>query len=156
MKKALTITAIVLGGLVLLGGMAYFGLRGTVRYIIAQRDCSWFIIDNIELHTRINIPDLKGDMDCTYNKEQNAKTARFEINTEDVDMDNYISRNEFRKIQSLADVPLDELLSKEQSLQRAMGSPDLYYTSGAHKGETWQGILDKTTGTLWVLLRYRD
>jgi len=87
-------------------------------------------------------------------KEQNTKIARFDIDMNNVDMDRYIRVNNFKKLMSINEVTLDELLRNKSYVDALVGSSDLYYTVGSYKGETWQTLLDYTTGQLWVIIKY--
>ena len=73
-----------------------------------------------------------------------------------VNMDRYIERNEFQKLEAKTDVEFEQFLKIDNSLADASTSADLYYTKGSYKEETWQSLLDKPTGRLWVTLRYED
>ena len=155
MKKALTITAIVLGGITVWGVVGYFGLRVLARAIYAQRTCGMFNIDNIEMHARVDIPDIE-DFDCEYIEDLNTKLARFDIDKAEMDMDRYIRRNNFKKFNPAnRSVLLDSLIVRKSKVYSLLVS-DMYYTSGAYKGETWQSLLNNSTGTLWVVIRYQD
>ena len=55
---ALTLTVFLCMGVIL-------GLKMFTRSIYNQRTCDWANIDNIELHTQIDIPDIL-TYDCCY------------------------------------------------------------------------------------------
>jgi hypothetical protein len=82
--------------------------------------------------------------------------ARFDINEEKVDMNRYIKRNAFKKLNSTADVSFDELLKRGVNIDALKSSQDLYYTKGSYGGEIWQALLNNSTGQLWVTIKYKD
>ncbi len=71
-------------------------------------------------------------------------------------MERYIRVNNFKKLLSPDDVPLDELIKSRSNVVGLFGASDLYYTIGSYNGETWQTLLDNTTGRLWVVIKYSD
>lgn len=155
MTKTAKIITITLTSIIVLGGLGYFGLRQFTRSIYSQRTCEWANIDNIEMHAEIDIPKII-KCDCEYKKEQNTKMARFDLDMGNVDMDRYIKINNFKKLNSTADVSFDDLLTKETNLDELISSSDLYYTKGSYKGEIWQTLLDNSTGRLWVTIKYKE
>lgn len=155
MKKSTKIITIILTIATVFGGLGYLGLRKFTRSIYSQRTCEWANIDNIELHTEIDIPKIK-KCDCEYKKEQNIKMARFDIDERNVDINSYIKANNFKKLNSTADVSFDDILKMETNVKELMSSPDLFYTKGSYNGETWQTLLENSTGRLWVTIKYKD
>ncbi|MES2478490.1 MAG: hypothetical protein V4561_05360 [Bacteroidota bacterium] len=155
MNKAIKIITISLASIILLAAVSYFGLRQFTRSIYKQRTCEWANIDNIEMHAEVDVPKIK-TFDCIYKKELNTKMAMFEIDKANVDMDRYIKLNNFRKLNSVNEISFDNILKKETNVDSLMASPDLYYTKGSYKGETWQTILDNSSGRLWVTIQYND
>jgi hypothetical protein len=155
MIKTAKIVTIALTIIIVLGGLAFFGLRQLTRSIYSQRTCDWANIDNIEMHAGVDIPNIK-TCDCEYNKGQNTKAARFDLDKGSVDMNRYIKINNFKKLNSTSDISFDELLKKDVNFDQLMSSADLYYTKGSYQGETWQTLLDNSTGRLWVTIKYKD
>lgn len=135
-------------------GIACLALMGLGRLIYAQRTCEWVNIDNIELHTGINIPRIADD-DCTYFKAANAKVAYFRIDKERVPIADYVRINRFVPCQPGA-LPVPDALLGESTAPALPPLQRLHYTTGTRKGETWQALLDTATGGLWVVLRYHD
>ena len=136
MKKTVKITTIVLVSILALGALGYGGLYLLVRTIHNQRSCVLYNIDNIEVHTGIDIPKIES-FDCEYSKEQNTKMTRFDIDKAAVNIDRYIERNEFQKLEAKTDVEFEQFLKIDNSLADASTSADLYYTKGSYKEETW-------------------
>ncbi|OJW82042.1 MAG: hypothetical protein BGO69_15705 [Bacteroidetes bacterium 46-16] len=153
MTKTIKIVIIVLAGVLAFGGAALWGLRSFIRYIYDRRDCEAFNIDNIELHTRVDIPEIS-TYSCVYSKELNTKLAHFDINKDQVDMDRYIRGNHFKQFSN--SIRLDELLVNDIRFGELQDYSDIYYTSGSYHGETWQTLLNKLTGRLWVIIRFKD
>jgi hypothetical protein len=153
MTKTMKMTSITLTTVIVLSCLGYFGLRHFTRSVYSQRTCEWANIDNIELHTRVDIPKII-TCDCEYQKEQNTKMARFDIDKDNVDMDHYVKVNKFKKLDSKEEILFDELLNREDNPADLVSSSDLYFTKGNSDGETWQTLLDYSTGRLWVTINY--
>lgn len=154
MSNSLKIVGVVLlsvavGVVFILGGFRLF-----VRTIYTQHSCDWANIDNVELHTRVNVPAITHDS-CTYRKDINTKIARFDINKVKVDMKDYIRQNKFAALGNNAVGRLDHLLMAEADAG-LFSDHSLYLTSGSYKTETWQAMLDSTDARLWVVIRYQD
>jgi len=108
----------------LYGGVHLFG-----RHIYNTQSCERFNIDNIELRTGVNIPEVTStDCECKDNK----KYSKFIINTEKVDLDDYVSRNDF----TLVD--------------------DLYIKENDNKNSTYKVVFNKKTAELIVDLTYKN
>lgn len=155
MTKTAKIITIFLTSVIMLVGLGYVGVKQFTRFIYNQRSCEWANIDNIEMHTKVDIPKIK-KCDCEYKKDQNTKMARFDLDNENIEMDKYIKINNFKKLNSTTDLSSDDLLKKEANVDKLISSSDLYYTKGSNKGETWQTLLDNSTGRLWVTIKYED
>ena len=124
MKKIGIVLTISIGIIVIL----YFGLHLFSRMIYNTQSCERFNIDNIELRTGVNIPEIKSyDCECTNNK----KFSKFIIDTDKVDLDDYVTRNNF-------------------TLKN-----DLYIKEDDNKDGTYKVAFDKTTDELTVNLTYK-
>ena len=155
MTKTFKVVIITVTSVVILGGLGYFGLRKFARSIYQQRTCEWANIDNIEMHAEIDIPKIV-TCDCEYKKELNTKLARFDIDKNSVDMDRYIQRNKLKKLSETTDIELADFLKKENITPDLSSTSDFYFTKGSHQGETWQTLLDNSTGRLWLTIKYKD
>ncbi|MEH6535788.1 MAG: hypothetical protein V7719_05300 [Psychroserpens sp.] len=124
MKKALIgITLVVVLFGILYGGLHLFGW-----HIYNTQSCQRFNIDNIELRTGVNIPEVTTtDCECKDNK----KISKFVIDTDKVDVDDYISKNDF----TLVD--------------------DLYIKENDNKNSTYKVVFNKKTAELIVNLTYK-
>lgn len=75
------------------GGLYFFG-----NLIYNTQSCDRFNIDNIELRTGVNIPEIvTSNCEC----KDNNKISKFIIDSVKVDLDDYISKNEFTRIGNL-------------------------------------------------------
>ncbi|MDG5492209.1 hypothetical protein [Psychroserpens sp. SPM9] len=125
MKKLL----IGLAAFVLLMAMLYGGLHLFGKIIYDSQSCDMYNIDNIELRTGINVPQITStDCEC----KDNRKFSKFVIDTSKVDVDNYISRNDFTLID------------------------DLYIKENDTKNSTYKVVFNKKTAELIVDLTYKD
>lgn len=129
MKKVLLILSVLALFLTLVG----FAFYGFSKMIYNSCDCKRFNIDNIELRTGINIPSIK-DTECIYDETTKTKKATFIINTEKVDIEDYILKNKLVK----------------------SDAEDFYVKSNDIKSHSYKGILDKNTGKLDIEIIYKD
>nr|WP_321223043.1 hypothetical protein [uncultured Psychroserpens sp.] len=99
------------------------------RYIYNTQSCELFNIDNIELRTGVNIPEItSSDCDC----HNNHKEAKFIINKQEVDLENYVSKNNFRLVH------------------------DLYVKENDNENSTYRVTLNKQTAELIINLTYKS
>ncbi len=138
---------------VVVSGIVYLGLHKFYQVIYNQRTCEWANIDNIELHTSIDIPDIIS-CDCEYKREKNTKIVRLEIDENAVDLNRFIQMNKFKKVQSAADLS-PKLLLIDSMDNNLIASSDLYYTNSSFEGENWQAVLNANTGILSIRIQYR-
>ncbi|MCD2259840.1 hypothetical protein [Psychroserpens luteolus] len=125
MKKLLLGIALI--GLLML--ILYGSLQGFGRYIYNSQSCERFNIDNIELRTGINIPDVTST-ECTC--ENNKKISKFTIDTDKVDLDYYISKNKLTLVN------------------------ELYIKENDTKNSTYKVTFNKNTAELIVDLIYKN
>ncbi|MFT5848879.1 hypothetical protein [Psychroserpens sp.] len=103
--------------------MRHFG-----RLIYNTQSCERFNIDNIALRTGVNILEVVS-IDCEC--KDNIKVSKFIINTDKVDLENYITKNDF--------ILVENLYTKEND----------------NKNSTYTVVLDKETAELTLNLRYK-
>lgn len=123
--------------------------------IIKQRTCEWANIDNIEIHAKLNIPDII-DVDCNYDRAQNTKRARFDLDTTRTNPTGHLLSYKFKKMKTGQEVPLTEFLNDKKNAEGLKDTANLYYNSGFWNGENWQTLLNRRTGRLWVTIKYKD
>jgi len=124
---------LIISAIVLFFTLAGFGFYGFSKMIYNSCDCESFNIDNIELRTGINIPKIK-NVDCNYNENTKTKKSSFIIDTEKVDLEDYMIKNKLVK----------------------SGSSELYIKSNDIESHSYKGILDKKTGKLDIEIIYKD
>lgn len=124
MKKLLIVILIsVLIIMTLYGLLHLYG-----RQIYNTKSCELYNIDNIELRTGVDIPEvISTDCKC----ENNTKVSKFILDTAQVDLDRYISRNDFKRIDSL------------------------YVKENDTKTSKYRVVFNKTTAELIVNLTYK-
>lgn len=110
-----------------------FGFYGFSKLIYNSCSCERFNIDNIELRTGINIPKIK-KVECNYNENTKTKKSSFIIDTEKVNLEDYILKNKLVK----------------------SGSYELYIKSNDTENHSYKGILDKNTGELDIEIIYKN
>ena len=118
----LSVSAIFL--IAIYGGLHFFG-----NLIYNTQSCDRFNIDNIELRTGVNIPEIvTSDCECKDNK----KISKFIIDSVKVDLDDYISKNEFTRI------------------------GNLYVKENDNSNSTYKVTFEKQTAELIINLTYKN
>jgi len=125
MKKVIIVILLVMVFI----GMFYGGLYLFGWYAYNTQSCERFNIDNIELRTGVNIPEVTAiECECTGNK----KFSKFVIDTEKVNLDNYILKNDFTLID------------------------DLYIKENDNENSTYKVVFNKQAAELIVDLTYKN
>ncbi|MEM1325466.1 MAG: hypothetical protein AAGI23_05905 [Bacteroidota bacterium] len=126
MKKLTIIAAVLLLGI---GGLmsSYIGLS---RHIYNRTDCERFNIDNIELRTGINVPQVLAE-ECACQTDGKLKQTSFVIDTSVVDINDYISSQNW-----------------------SLSSDGQYIASSINDRSEWQAQLDPQTAKLSFEIRY--
>jgi len=122
------------------------------RIIYDMRTCDRFNIDNIELHTQTNIPSVNNYY-CDYNPTLNIKKSLFDINMKEVDIDQYIQRQHFKTVK---DKLFLDHFKTFQTDSYFKDLSELYFKKDNYKRADWKMLLNKSTGRLWVILKYND
>ncbi len=126
MKRKWILIPVLFVGFIL-AGMGLIKLL--LNHIYDRQDCERFNIDNIECRTGINIPEvLDAECDC----EDNVKTSCFVIDTKHTDLEKYIVRHGFQKV--------------DKQFAEAKGSDE---------NTEWSATLDYTSGDLYFLINYK-
>ncbi len=128
------------------------GCYGLIKLAANSNTCDRFNIDNIEVHSRTNIPAVKS-VECHYDAATNIKSNRFELDTKGLDMAQYINRNGFVKT-AAPDNRWSSVLARAGKDIQVPETGDFYASSGQYKTESWYFLLDKSTGMLWCALQY--
>ena len=148
-RIALLVVAIIAA----LGCLGFMGVGAFCDKIYKSRDCEFANIDNIEMHSRIDIPEII-DCDCRYDARVTAKKVTFTIDTANTDLDAFVKSNRFEK------------LGPDQTLHQSLAfatdlKPDndhLFYRSNenSHRPgrDLYRMVLNRETGKLWVYLQY--
>ncbi len=155
MKKGIKIFTITLTTAILIGVLIILGIYGFTRLVYNQRNCEWANIDNIEMHAHVDIPEIN-NCDCEYFGKENIKLSCFEIEVWKVDMNIFIQKNSLKKLNLPTTIEFDERLKVKCNFNELKDSSDLYYRIGSQGGESWQILLNKTTGRLCVFIKYKD
>ena len=125
-KLALIITGILAACCILFG----LALWGMVYHISHRLDCERFNIDNVELRTETNIPDLAENPVCGYDPKLKVKANLFHIDTRQVDMHHYIVQNHFSKLNT--------------------GKRGQYIGKESGNMDSWLYVLDSASGKMWM------
>lgn len=121
------------------------------RFIYKQKGCDAFNIDNMELHTHIDIPQNKV-FSCDYNSKKKLKRIYFIIDKSRQSMPRYISFSGFSALPAGQQVPQDDFL------QINIDSSAVLFCKEQHKknGEYYKALLDTASGAVWINLHYAD
>ncbi|KAA3631168.1 MAG: hypothetical protein DWQ02_16725 [Bacteroidetes bacterium] len=119
-----------------------------------SKDCSQLVIDTYEMASGIDIPKLL-DADCHYLEEERIRVGIYVIDTEAVNLQQYIESNELSPF-SQEETPemwssgfledLQELLPRQEST--------LFHAHGNNHRSRWQCVLEKETGRLWFEIQW--
>jgi hypothetical protein len=124
MKKAF----IIIGGVALFFLTSIGGLYLLGYHIYNNVSCNTFNIDNIELRTGLNIPEVT-QTDCVC--DENSKLSQFTIDSEQVNLHDYIAQNNFVR------------------------QNDHYTASGSNPDTRWNANLDTANYQLSVMIEYK-
>lgn len=145
----LCILVLVLGFLTLMGSC--YGLGWLMQ---KQRGCGAFLIDNMELHTHTDIPDIH-DIDCDYREIEKLKRVYYTIKKEQVPMPGYISFSEFSPLPEASEFDMNDFFRlNADTLQRHQSAHLFYKEYTKADGEYYKGLLDTSTGQVWLNLQY--
>jgi hypothetical protein len=116
--------------------------------VFNSRDCSQLVIDTYELHSGIDIPEVKS-INCYYDKARDVRISVYQLQT---NVDQYINRQPFRPVQVKSDIKLAgfELLKPNEQ----PGNGEWIYAGGEKWGRTWLYVVEKETGRLWAEIQY--
>jgi hypothetical protein len=89
---------IVIGALALIVLLFMGGTRLLIRHIYNRTDCGMFNIDNIELRTGIDIPDIN-ESNCK--SDGKIKRCEFTLDMNKIRLSHYVERNGFSQEDSL-------------------------------------------------------
>ena len=125
MRNVLIIVGVlVISGILFVGSVHLFG-----KHIYNTRSCNVFNIDNIELRTGVNIPKVTAtECQCT----NDTKVSKFIIDSEQIEVDDYIKKNNFKLID------------------------DLYIKANDNENSTYKVVFNKETSELIVNLTYKN
>lgn len=153
MTKQTRIAIIVAGSLIIVV-MGYFYFL--TRCMRSERSCEWANIDNLELHTGINIPKVISS-DCDYITSRNVKYASFALSRDDVQFAYYIKNNNLEKL-VLSDTSKFDSLFKVKAgfMLSGHGQQSLFYKIGDSQEAKWQLLLDSSNAKLWIMIKYTD
>jgi 5'-3' exonuclease len=126
MKRKWILIPVILIGFIL-AGMG--SIKLLVTHIYNRQDCERFNIDNIECRTGINVPAVT-DAEC--NCENNTKTSCFVIDTAYTNLNEYLVKHNFTKV--------DDQFAEAK---------------GSNKNTEWSATLNYHTGDLYFLINYK-
>lgn len=106
------------------------GFKLLAGHIYGRTDCERFNIDNIEVRTGIDIPAVS-NVDCSFDASINTKFSTFTFDKNEVDLEEYVVRNDFEK------------------------NGDVYLNTGERTDTKWQAELNPETYVLTVKLEYK-
>ena len=158
-KKILVIfaTFLILGPIIF-----YASTYGYSKYIAHSCQCGSFNTDNIVLRTQTDIPTTSGST-CRYDAAHNTKATLFNIDISKVNMQKYISLNNFKKVSSPDSLhPFLYQNDWNQTLKTLATANGIYTKYGTHTPEgasvkdTWIYVLDSAKGLLYTELVRTD
>lgn len=152
MSKKVKVLVITTSVILVMSMLVIFGVRGFVKSILKQRDCEWANIDNIELHARIDVPEIIAS-DCFYDQEINTKMASFKLEKSHLNVERYIQVNELKELGEDYVLTYDTFLYFDQDSIR---NSRLYFKNTVSSAADSYILFDKTNSRLWVTIEYKD
>ena len=147
-RIALLIVAIIVA--IICVGFA--GMYTLTRAIYREKGCEFANIDNIEIHTKTDIPETIS-CNCNFNESSYTKIAVFELDPS-IDFPDYISENKFRKLSPQNSVNLNEekfaLVAEDY-----IGKTHLYFRADESDANIYKMILDTDLKKLHVIIQYK-
>lgn len=131
-----------------LAGLGFMGIRTLTQKIYNARTCDWANIDNIEMHARIDIPEIES-CECEYDEIFNVKKSTFTL-LADMDPEEYIRKNKLEPLQG--DFPRNVLA---YAGNQVLNQPKLFVREGGRRDEErYEVLFDPSTRKLWIYLKY--
>lgn len=124
--------------------IGFIGVRTFVQAVYDGRDCDWANIDNIEMHARVDIPEIE-NCDCSYTVSDNVKRAVFTID-QNQDLEEYVRSQKLRAMPTQADQP---------SAGQGFDKNRIYIREDSHEDSRYRLALDPASRKLWVQITYK-
>lgn len=119
-----------------------------VLTISNSKDCSQLVIDTYELHSEIDIPNVKY-INCYYDEQKDIRISIYQLK---IDVNQYINKYNFKLVQ---------FKSNSEFIGFGMLNPNelpvndkLYIAKGEKWGRKWQYLIEKETKRIWAELSY--
>lgn len=114
---------------------------------IKSKGCNQFVIDSYEIRSGIDIPGVDF-FNCYYNEEQNVRLSVWQLKG---DASSYL-RTHGRKFIPihLDDLRFDLPLVESEKPE----GEQLYISAGSRWGNTWQYVIEKESGKMWIEMKY--
>jgi|GEM_PF-1751926 len=117
---------------------------------INSKGCNQFVIDSYEIRSGIDIPKVDF-FSCYYNEEKDVRLSVWKLKG---DVDGYLRKHHSHS-HAFTPIGIDDLrfdLPLAQSEKPA--SKQLYISKGSRWGNTWQYVVEKESGKLWIEMKY--
>jgi hypothetical protein len=131
------------------------GCYGLGKIILHANNCEAFMIDNTEVHTHINVPEIDS-IDCNYQPKTKRKRVYFVINMAKEPMQAYINFSEFKQLSALGDIiPNDFFRYNQDTFRQQVHKRSLFYKEHSYAdGEHYKALLDTSTGQVWINIKF--
>ena len=135
----------------------YRSFRNFLGDVYVGRNCKYCNIDNIESRVRINIPKINDNIECIYDAEDDSKTVYFSVKLNKINLETYLKTNRFKLLDKSNQIDISHFLKLTNKPDIVAENPDNYYYN-VRDGERESSIVlfDKSTGDLWIYLKYKD
>ena len=142
MKKTWVILAVIAGLILFAGTILFIFSRG----IYQNRSCESCNIDHIEMRCEIDIPKLCKTSECTYNEETEIKLSKFYIDTDMVNIDEYIKSQHLQNITNLPDYNILESTNLPRNF--------LFGRIQEEEDYSYEILLNRAEGILYIAIYY--
>ena len=143
--------------IMLLGIMFFATCFGLGKIILHAKHCEAFMIDNTEVYTHINIPEIES-IDCNFKSRERLKRVYFVIKKSVEAMPEYIRFSAFQSLNNLEGLkPLDFFRYNTDTLALQANKKSLFYKEHTYSdGAAYKALLDPSTGQVWINIIFEE
>ncbi len=150
MRKVILLVVLVIIAMVCVG---FAGMYTFTKAVYNEKGCDWANIDHIEMRTGSDIPPTIA-RNCDYNSVSNTRTARFELDMNQLDVISFVKNNGYQKLQSNQQMSVSDFI-KGDFTDAELGKLQLYFRSDNRQDHSYRMLFDAASGELLVAIQYK-
>ena len=140
------LTIIIFALVLVISALIYGGLLTFTYIAYHQEDCDFANIDNIELHTGIDVPETR-DCDCKYSSRTHTKKSTFTLNMSEAEITSYLAKNSYHMLDGAS------MHTLPSGLDITPGNK-LFVKYGHSNDATYIIVVEPGSSRMFVELRY--